>query len=260
MRALTTAIALTLLPGLVMAQGSRSDPGSLPSIGMPLPQIGLPLPLIGLPLPPAGPTRADGPVARGARPAPDRRQDRGGAKRAPRSPHAIVYVVPAYGNYQIGTPVDRSAREGADLSTQAPALSASAAPNRPSGTLWLDLEPAADAQVYVNGFFIGTIDDAGRELALEAGAHHIEVRAPGYEAMSVNVRIDANRAITYRGTLQPALEATAAAPASNATAAPAAVVRKPFYMIPGCYLGDVPPQEARLPKTCDPARAITMWP
>jgi hypothetical protein len=30
-----------------------------------------------------------------------------------------------------------------------------------------------------------------------------------------------------------------------------------FYLIPGCYMGNVPPKEAHLRPDCDPDRAIT---
>lgn len=38
--------------------------------------------------------------------------------------------------------------------------------------------------------------------------------------------------------------------------AAASVTRKPFYFIPGCYLGDVPPEKAGLPATCDPGKVV----
>jgi hypothetical protein len=30
-----------------------------------------------------------------------------------------------------------------------------------------------------------------------------------------------------------------------------------FYLVPGCYMGNVPPEEANLPATCDLARAVS---
>jgi hypothetical protein len=30
-----------------------------------------------------------------------------------------------------------------------------------------------------------------------------------------------------------------------------------FYLIPGCYMGNVPPKEANLPATCDITRAVS---
>jgi hypothetical protein len=71
------------------------------------------------------------------------------------------------------------------------------------GNLRLDVQPAS-AQVFVDGYFVGTVDDFYHTLAglsLSAGPHHLEFRAPDYETLAVDVMIDANRTITYRATL-----------------------------------------------------------
>jgi hypothetical protein len=66
-------------------------------------------------------------------------------------------------------------------------------------------------------------------------------------------------------TEPPALEMPLDA-APVAVAAPAAppptvpVTHKAFYIIPGCYLGDVPPKDASLPPTCDVGNARTFQP
>jgi hypothetical protein len=73
------------------------------------------------------------------------------------------------------------------------------------GHLRLRVEPAA-AQVYVDGFYMGTVDDfngSGQDVNLEAGPHRIEIRAPGYETLTFDVKTEVNRTITYRGTLRP---------------------------------------------------------
>lgn len=124
--------------------------------------------------------------------------------------------------------------------------------------LLLDVQPYGTAQLYVDGFFVGTANDVGGELTLEAGTHNIEMHAEGYETASVNVKIDAGRAITYRGTLQPLKTTEAEPPAPAAEGKPAQ--RKPFYVIPGCYIGDVPPKDAGLPATCDLSRTVTIRP
>ena len=51
--------------------------------------------------------------------------------------------------------------------------------------------------------------------------------------------------------LQPAPDAAVKAPA-------AAKQPETFYLIPGCYMGNVPPKEANLPATCDVARAVSV--
>ena len=107
----------------------------------------------------------------------------------------------------------------------------------------IDLEPRGVGEVYVDGYLVGTADDLRGAVTLDAGPHRIAVRAPGYEPLDVDVRIDAGRAITYRRVLQP----VGAPPV--AAAAPEPIPRKPFYLIPGCYLGDVPPRTS----SCRPA-------
>jgi hypothetical protein len=49
-------------------------------------------------------------------------------------------------------------------------------------------------------------------------------------------------------------------PSAAARVEEAAPARKTYYIIPGCYMGDVDPTEVRLPFGCDPARAVTIKP
>ena len=121
----------------------------------------------------------------------------------------------------------------------------------PTGSLMLDVQPGA-AQVFVDGYYAGTPDDlngARGGLILEPGAHRIELTAPGYEAVSFDVRIAANQALVFRRELKSV----------DAPAAPPPVPKTPmtFYLIPGCYMGNVPPKDAGLPSTCDVSRAMT---
>ena len=117
------------------------------------------------------------------------------------------------------------------------------------GALVLDGPPRA-AQVFVDGHYAGLAEEfgvAGGTINLDAGAHHIELRAPGYETIAFNVTIEPNSLVRYRGEMQraPANAAAAVTPAQ-----PAAVAAKSFYVIPGCYAGDKPPSGG-LPKGCD---------
>jgi hypothetical protein len=71
--------------------------------------------------------------------------------------------------------------------------------------LRLEIGPAS-AQLYVDGFYAGTIDEANRSeagLSLPAGWHRLEIRAPGYVTPAINVTVEANRTIHYRGELTP---------------------------------------------------------
>ncbi len=72
------------------------------------------------------------------------------------------------------------------------------------GSLKLKVKPG-DAQVYVDGYFSGLVDDYDglfQKLNLEVGPHHIEVRAEGYETLAFDVRIEYDQTVTYKGELQ----------------------------------------------------------
>jgi hypothetical protein len=114
-----------------------------------------------------------------------------------------------------------------------------------TGLLRLSVTPSS-AQVFIDSYYVGTVADieAQRVLTLEAGPHRIEFRAPQYETLTVDVRIMPHELVTYRGALEPARPAVPAA--SALTASPS-----PMYLIPNCYLGNVPPRPSRLPAGCD---------
>jgi hypothetical protein len=62
------------------------------------------------------------------------------------------------------------------------------------------------AEVYVDGYYAGTVDDydgIAQALTLESGAYRLELVAPGYEPLEVNVRITPGQKVTYRGDLRP---------------------------------------------------------
>jgi hypothetical protein len=124
-----------------------------------------------------------------------------------------------------------------------------------TGTLNLEVQPGT-AQVFIDGYYVGTPDDfnTGRgDLVVEAGPHNVELNASGYEPVSFDVRIAPNQSIVYRRVLKPIEELTP-------PPAPIPATPRPVYVIPGCYLGNVPPIEAGLPSTCDLSRAITFMP
>ena len=118
------------------------------------------------------------------------------------------------------------------------------------GGLALETIPG-NAQVFVDGYYMGLaeeLDARGGVVDLDAGAHRIELRAPGYETLAFSVRIEPNEIVRYRGRMDAVSTrpATAAAP----TPPPPPAAAKSFYVIPGCYAGDKPPTTA-LPKGCD---------
>lgn len=74
----------------------------------------------------------------------------------------------------------------------------------PRGNLRLEVRPDT-AQVYVDGFYSGTVTDSNRSpagLNLTIGWHRLEFRAPGHETPAVNVTIVPNQTTSYRGELK----------------------------------------------------------
>jgi hypothetical protein len=112
-----------------------------------------------------------------------------------------------------------------------------------AGFLRLSVTPSA-AQVLIDSFYVGTVADidAQRVLTLDEGPHRIEIRAPQYQTQTVDVRIVPREIVTYRAALEPARPP---APPARATAP------GPMYLIPNCYVGNVPPRQSRLPAGCD---------
>lgn len=121
-----------------------------------------------------------------------------------------------------------------------------AAPAEPTTGLLRLLVTPSSAQVFVDSYYVGTIDDldAQRVLQLEAGPHRIEMRAPQYRTLTVDIRVLPLETVTYRAALEPARPQAAAPPSP---AGPPMVM----YVIPKCYLGNLPPRQSRLPSGCD---------
>jgi PEGA domain len=116
-------------------------------------------------------------------------------------------------NEQGSDPVDTAPPPSAVSTFVAPSLiqpllrSAAPQPSQPipHGNLWLAVGPVT-AQVYVDGFYVGTVEDSHRTpegLNLAAGWHRLEFRALGYETPAVNVTIEANRMVSHQGELRP---------------------------------------------------------
>jgi PEGA domain len=249
MRLHLAAIVLFAWPVAAAAQGPALPGGiaPLPPIGLPLPQIGLPLPQIGLP--PATDPRGTGSVVQ---PFADGRFGRGN-----RQAHgSAIYLVPAYGWPYFYIPT-AAALPQSGASVEPPKRHNT----KPStGRLRLDIASDTVLQLYVDGYYVGTSADVNRELRLEAGPHRLEIRAAGYEPLVVEVNIPAGRSITYRPALTALDVKPAPEPAAPAAGVPPAAAPEPMvvYVIPGCYVGNVPPRDAGLPASCDASRAITI--
>jgi len=70
------------------------------------------------------------------------------------------------------------------------------------GSVRIDI-PQREAEVYIDGNFAGTIDQNKGSFNLDAGSHHIEVRAPGFAATSFDVSVAPGQTTTYRTALRP---------------------------------------------------------
>lgn len=116
---------------------------------------------------------------------------------------------------------------------------------RVSGYLRLEVRPDV-AQVYVDGFFVGSVGDVNAALPLEPGLHRVEILAEGFEPAAFDVRVRTNQTVRVAATLE---RAQGRAPDSIAAgAAPAAA--KTLYVIPRCYAGDRRPLASDLPAGC----------
>jgi hypothetical protein len=262
MRVTLAAIVMMGWPAIAAAQSSTLAPlPPLPPIGLPLPEITSPLTPIALPPASTGfPLLRDPQSRRGDRQSPGRQHPRFEPRRGLQPQPAVVYF---FSSYDWGIPASaRMATPGAI----APAPSVTLPRDEGlTGSLRLVLEPAGVVQqLYVDGFFVGAPDDVDGEITLPAGAHNVEIRAPGYATLGFAVQIPPGRSITYRGALQrvdatPAPDPPAAPSVDPPPAEPPATPST-FYFIPGCYMGNVPPDAVVLPATCDRTRLITRTP
>ena len=122
--------------------------------------------------------------------------------------------------------------------------------------LILDVHPPT-AQVFADGYYIGIPEDLGFEdggAVLEPGPHRIDIMARDHEPVSFEVNLTHGQSATLRHFLTPTTRASQTAPDTAPTAEKPPVT---FYLIPGCYMGNVPPKDANLPATCDIARALS---
>jgi hypothetical protein len=72
------------------------------------------------------------------------------------------------------------------------------------GGLSFEITPS-NAELFVDNMRVGTVGDftpTTQPLGVEAGHHHVEIRAPGYQTMSFDVDITAGQVIPYQGSLE----------------------------------------------------------
>jgi PEGA domain len=71
---------------------------------------------------------------------------------------------------------------------------------REMGSLRIKASPRS-AKVYVNGSLVGTVDEfdgLANHLRLETGTHRLELRADGYQTLSKDVTVSADKTLTER--------------------------------------------------------------
>lgn len=184
----------------------------------------------------------------------------------------VVYVLPPYRYFDLGTTYSYGVSSSTTYVTSAPPnVVTYAPPPLPEiGVLRLEVEPRHVLQVFVDGLFVGTLADLGNEIELRLGARRIELRAPGYRTLIFDTEIVPDRMVVYRGELERVPEASAPrapeAPRASAPQAPEAPQAqqaprsRTMYLIPGCYMGNVQPTTAMLRSGCDLGKLVTMTP
>ena len=229
--------ALLLVPSLAAAQSVRppAEPARTPAtLDWSLPPIGLPLPHIGLP--PANPTPTQSP------PAPARGTRGEGSRRRGRTSPAVVYVVPGYGWETPFGATTPGAATPAALAAPAPVAPPAGVPSLPAtGTLSLDLQPRPTGQLFVEGAYVGTLDELGRDLTFTpAGTHgsRFANRATSRSPWPCGSTPAAH--LVYRGALDEAraaprpLPRPRPSPASCSISSPAAISATCRRKTPAC--------------------------
>ncbi len=253
------ALAMIASPAGVSAQVQQRTPSRdpLPSMAIPqwpnpsmrqaipMPTIGLPLPTIGLPLPPTTlvpPVQAQRPVH--MRPSAGQHYGRRYNGQHPQIYGPQIYPTLPFLYYM--TPI---------VDARQHALPPPVAPPQPTkGSVAFVVQPGS-AEVRVDGYYVGTADEfdgTRRTLMLDPGPHTIELSETGYETMRFQVMADASQPIVYRREL------TRVAPPQSPPTPQAQADWKPspMWVVPGCYMGNVPPKEAGLPASCDAAKGV----
>ena len=128
-------------------------------------------------------------------------------------PPAYGYPAPAYGYPVARTepaypPVSYPANSAAQPNyyepDHQPQGSVIAQQGAASGSLSFEITPAT-AEVYIDAKYVGRVSDLGpttQPLALTPGRHRVEIRAAGYQTLTIDADVVAGQVIPYRGTMQ----------------------------------------------------------
>jgi PEGA domain len=102
-------------------------------------------------------------------------------------------------DYPDGATYDPNSAENSDSSTAAPAVD-----QRNLGGISFDVTPA-DAQVYVDGTYVGTAKDfspSSAPLTLTPRKHQVVIQKAGYQTMTFESDVPQGQVIPYQGKLQ----------------------------------------------------------
>ena len=130
-------------------------------------------------------------------------------------PYAYPYPYPysyPYAGTAYSTNDDTYPTSGTTYSSPYPAgttgsvnVQPQSAPNQQnSGGISFEITPAT-AELWVDGARVGTVGQfspTSQPLGLSTGRHRIEIRAPGYQTISIDADIVAGQVIPYQGSMQ----------------------------------------------------------
>jgi hypothetical protein len=123
-----------------------------------------------------------------------------------------IYVAPAtpYSAPTMAAPPPTTYSNVESVGAGAPSIAGLACTSDPGspaacGGLSFDISPS-NAQVYVEGVYVGTVDSFSPSrppFALAPGLHYVEVRFPGYRTATFEVTIGAGDVTPFQGALEP---------------------------------------------------------
>jgi PEGA domain len=122
----------------------------------------------------------------------------------PPAPYGYPVPYPSPG-YAPGPYPQASAPQSGYYDPNAPQGTVVARPGTASGSISLEISPST-AEVYIDATYVGRVSDLGpstQPIALTPGRHHVEIRAAGYETLSLDADVTAGQVVPYRGQLQP---------------------------------------------------------
>jgi hypothetical protein len=123
-------------------------------------------------------------------------------------PYAAPYgaaVAPTYPTYEGAYPTGGSAYPSQYPTGTTGSVSLQHTPSQQnSGGVSFEITPAS-ADLFVDGAHIGVVGQftpQSQPLGLSAGHHRIEIKAPGYQTVSIDADIVVGQVIPYQGTMQ----------------------------------------------------------